>query len=75
MGLILNSGHRVVYRAPYWAVDGSIEYVFNTIHSLVEVLFNTITTLDELKAVVDDIVTTMPSFQSYFEHVGFNYNI
>jgi hypothetical protein len=33
---ILSRGHKVVFRAPYYAVDGAIEYVFNTLHTLVE---------------------------------------
>ena len=29
--LIIDRGHRVVFRAPYYAVDGAIEYFFNTL--------------------------------------------
>ena len=25
------AGHRLAFRDPYWSVDGSIEYLFNTI--------------------------------------------
>jgi transposase len=34
-GLITGAGagHRYLFRAPYWSVDGPIEYVFNTIHT------------------------------------------
>ena len=73
MGLILNGGHRVVYRAPYWSVDGAIEYVFNTIHTMVEVLFNNINNLDDLITVVDHIITLLPTFQPYLQHVVFEY--
>ena len=30
MKLVINGLHQVVYRAPYWAVDSTIEYAFNT---------------------------------------------
>lgn len=29
LALILQYGHLLSFRAPYWAVDGAIEYVFN----------------------------------------------
>ena len=35
VALIHLYGHGVIYRAPYWAVDGAIEYIFNTILTLV----------------------------------------
>lgn len=36
LNLIEDSGHRIVFRAPYWSCDGSIEYAFNTIHTILE---------------------------------------
>ena len=47
MGLIIDGGHRVVYRAPYWVVNGAMEYVFNTVHTLVEVLFNQMQNMED----------------------------
>ena len=32
--MIINSGHRILFRAPYYPVDGPIEYIFNTIQNL-----------------------------------------
>ena len=29
--LIFNAGHRIVFRAPYHPVDGTIEYIFNVV--------------------------------------------
>ena len=29
-------GHRIVYCAPYWSCDGPIEYVFNTIQTMMQ---------------------------------------
>lgn len=34
LGLIINFGHRVLFRAPYYPVDGPIEYVFNTLQNI-----------------------------------------
>ena len=31
VNMIYNAGHRLVYRTPYWPINGAIEYVFNTI--------------------------------------------
>ncbi len=33
LNLITSRGHQYLFRAPYWSVDGPIEYVFNTIHT------------------------------------------
>ena len=30
--LIFAAGHRIIFSAPYYPVDGPIEYVFNTLH-------------------------------------------
>lgn len=73
--LIENAGHRVVYRAPYWSCDGAIEYVFNTIHTKLQ-MANEITgatTLDDLRDKLDDIIfhLSTTSFRPYFVHVGF----
>ena len=74
IGLILNGGHQVVFRAPYWAVDGAIEYVFNSIHTLLEVLFDNVANMEELILCVENIMASMPCFCPYLEHVGFIYN-
>ena len=73
IGLILNGGHQVVFRAPYWAVDGAIEYIFNSIHTLLEVLFDNIADMEELILCVENIMASMPSFRPYLQHVGFRY--
>ena len=73
INMILTSGHKIVYRAPYYAVDGAIEYVFNTIHTLLEVHYNQIHDMDELVHTVEQIFANLGSFVPYFEHVGFVY--
>ena len=62
-----------MFRAPYWAVDGSVEYVFNTTHSMIEVMYNNISDLVELEVVLRNIIASYHSFRPYFEHVGFKY--
>ena len=46
--IIFDAGHRVVYRAPYWSVDGAIEYVFNTIHTKLQQRYQQISNMVEL---------------------------
>jgi hypothetical protein len=41
--VICNAGHRVVYRAPYYAMDGPIEYVFNTLQQALALILYQIT--------------------------------
>ena len=73
IGLILDGGHQVVFRAPYWAVDSAFEYVFNSIHTLLEVLFDNVADMDALIACVENIMASMPSFRPYLKHVSFVY--
>jgi hypothetical protein len=73
LNLIMGAGHRYVFRAPYWAVDGAIEYIFNTIHSNLQQHFNEIHDLTELENRIHLIVASMGSFRPYFENVGFTY--
>ena len=73
INLIEERGHLVVFRAPYWAVDGAIEYVFNTVHSLIDVRHNNIGNVNELEVLLRDTISEMGSFRPYFEHVGFKY--
>ena len=70
---ILNHGHRLVFRAPYYAVDGAIEYVFNTIHTGLLSYYNKISTMDELANVTVLIFNNIPTFRPYFTHVGFQF--
>lgn len=69
LALIRNAGHRVVFRAPYWSCDGAIEYVFNTIHTRLQMQFNAIDDVDELVNELNLIIGGMGSFKRYFDHV------
>ena len=59
--LVENAGHCVVYCAPYWLCDGAIEYVFNTIHTKLQMPndLTGATTLDDLRDKLDDIIIHM----------------
>ena len=71
---ILSRGHKVVFRAPYNAVDGAIEYIFNTLHTLVEKERAQIKNLQDLDTHLRNIFNAIPSFHKYFKNVGFNYD-
>lgn len=72
--LILGSGHRLLYRAPYYPVDGPIEYVFNTIQNLLCVLYmREIIDIETLRIRFEQVVGSMDDFSNYFAHVGFQY--
>ena len=71
VALIQAFGHGVVYRAPYWNVDGSIEYVFNTLQCLLRRRLHEVQTDEELIQAVYEAIQSMIDFGSYFRHVGF----
>ena len=72
IALIHVYGQGVVFRAPYWAVDGSIEFVFNTIQTLVRSWLYEIYNGEDLIHVVYQTIQSIESFAPYFVHVGFN---
>ena len=61
----------VVYRAPYWAVDGAIEFIFNTLQSLMRARSYEINNDTDLIAAIYESIQSIDSFASYFENVGF----
>ncbi len=68
---ILMAGHRYVFCAPYWPVDGAIEYVFNAIQSKLRIFFNHLETMDDLRNRMNLTFGGIHSFHRYFKHVGF----
>jgi hypothetical protein len=50
LALIDRHGHRVVYRAPSWYRDGTIEYIFNTLQTKIQMCFNAIRDFTNQKA-------------------------
>ena len=71
IALIHLYGHGVVYRAPYWPVDGAIEFIFNTLQTLMRSQSYLITTDNDLIAAIYECIQTIHSFSAYFENVGF----
>jgi transposase len=69
--MIMAAGHRIVYRAPYYPVDGPIEYVFNTIQQELAYRMHYITDMPTLHGHINAIVASLDDFQSYFLHCGF----
>lgn len=71
LDLITSNGHKYLFRAPYWSVDGPMEYVFNTIHTLLLAFYNQVQSLDDLDDALDLIIDSLTNFQRYFFHVNF----
>jgi transposase len=71
LNAILNAGHRYVFRAPYWPVDGAVEYVFNAIQTQLRIYFNRINDMADLRNRINLIVGGFQSFARFFIHVGF----
>ena len=71
LDLIENAGHRIVFRAPYWSCDGAIEYVFNTIHTFLEMDGDKMEDVTALENRLNLIIGSLDSFRRYFLHVGF----
>ena len=69
IALIHLYGHGVVYRA--WPVDGAIEFIFNTIQTLVRSRMYTVITSNNLIACVYESIQSIDSFAPYFINVGF----
>ena len=69
--LIVHMGHRYVFRAPYNARDGPIEYFFNTIQTALITRMYEIDNEQDLRNAVHDIINSIPSFVPFFHGVGF----
>ena len=71
--MVQQSGHGIVFQAPYWSCDGAIDYVFNTIHTFLEMDDGALMeNVDALVNRINLIIGSMGSFRRYFLHVGFN---
>ena len=71
VALIHVYGHGIVFRAPYWAVDGAIEYVFNTVQTLIRSRLYEIRDGNDLVATIYESIQGIDSFSNYFINVGF----
>ena len=63
---ILNAGHRYVFCAPYWPVNGAVEYVFSAIQSKLRIYFNRLETIGNLRNRINLTVGGIFSFLSIF---------
>lgn len=72
--LFTSRGHRFLYRAPYWSVDGPMEYIFNAIHAHLLFHFRDIDDLTQLGNRLDVIIAQLRDFLRYFLHVNFPNN-
>lgn len=69
--MIVGAGHRIVFRAPYYPVDGPIEYVFNTIEQGLTDYQYIVNDGEGLRQAVNTIVTRIDNFREYFVHCGY----
>ena len=67
------AGHRLAFRAPYWAVDGPIEYVFNSIQNELTINMPRIKNATDLINEINHAIASIPQaeFRNYFLHCGF----
>jgi len=69
--IIYATGHRLVLRAPYYPVDGPIEFVFNTIQGMLRLNMGRITCENTLIQELQFAINGIQSFAPYFTHCGF----
>ena len=69
--LITAHGHRYLFRAPYYPVDGPVEYVFDYIENSLRIEMHNIYTIQDVRDKIIDIFNGIDSFAPYFHHVGF----
>ena len=71
IALIHLYGHGVVFRAPYWPVDGPIEFVFNTLQTLIRARLYQIRNSEDLVQAMYQAIASIDSFANYFINCGF----
>jgi hypothetical protein len=57
--IIHAAGHRVVFRAPCYPIDGSIEYTFNTVQQEPNQKMHEVRTHPQLQEAMPDIISQM----------------
>ena len=67
---IHNFGYRIVFRTPYYPVDGPIELVFITYEGQLRKRMFQIHSDDDLVRVTDDIFRSFGPFRPFFHIVG-----
>ena len=69
--MIHEAGHRLVFRAPYCPIDGTIEYVFNTTQGMLIMNMHKISNGQTLVHEVGVAIAAIPTFVPYFINCGF----
>lgn len=69
--IIFLAGHRIVFRAPYYPIDGPIEYVFNTIQGMLRINMDYVTDGPSLVAEVGYAIGNITTFEPYFINCGY----
>jgi hypothetical protein len=71
VALIHLYGHGVMYHAPYWSVDGSIEYVFNTLQILLKAHLHQMRSNHDLRQAIIESIQGMIDFAGYYCNAEF----
>ena len=66
--VIHDAGHRIAFRAPYYPVDGPIEYLFNTLQAALTLNMYNIYNNDDMLRSLFAILAAIQSFEQYFLH-------
>lgn len=69
--LIFAAGHRLAFRAPYYPIDGPIEYVFNTVQGTLRINMDAITDGPSLVAEVTAAIGDIQTFEPYFVNCSY----
>ena len=71
ISMIIAAGHRIVFRAPYYPVDGPIEYVFNTLQCFLRIHNGSIACGPTLLQAINVGIGNITTFTPYFAHCGY----
>ena len=69
--LIHMFGHGMVFWAPYYPIDGPIEFVFNPIQGFSRYNLHKIKTSVDLLDEMDNAIQSIVYLQPYFHHCGY----
>ena len=74
LALIHGYRHIFCFCVPYYAIDGAIKFVFDTLQVLIRSCLYNITNGAALLQVIHQSIASIDDFSTYFCHVGFNLN-
>jgi hypothetical protein len=71
--MILAAGHRIAFRAPYYPIDGPIEFVFNTVQTYLAINMHQVENNgNSLRYWTINGITQITTFVPYFRNCGFH---